>query len=296
MPPLDELYGRLLFTYPSPYRQEHEAEIVSTLIEAAEPGQRWPSVREAGGLLVGGLRTRAVVASREGTLAIWADGLRLGVALLLGSLIVDAYIPFMYGSGTRARFLPVLLVLAAIAVMRGASRVGLVLVVAVGVAAWPYVFVYFGPGWLVSTSGWPAYEILSPPIAAVVLLWLSWGRKTGHAWSWWLVAPVVVCPVLYELLLTHQAFGTLDSALGFHVPLSLFELVLPALLLIAWSMIAADPRPSIGAALYVAVHLTAVAPGVAAQSPYALPLLVPAVLASATIAGAAVSSRRLAHG
>jgi hypothetical protein len=144
-------------------------------------------------------------------------------------------------------------------------------------------------------QNWSAYEILSLPIAALVLLWYSRVGRTRHPWSWWLVAPVVVCPVLYELALTHRTFWTLESALGFHIPLSLFELVLPTVLLMVWSMIAADPRPSIGAALYVAVHLTAVAPGVAAGSSYALPLLVPAVLAAATIAGAAVSSRRLAH-
>jgi hypothetical protein len=297
MPPLDELYGRLLLTYPSPYREEHEAEIVSTLIEAAQPGQRWPSVREAAGLLVGGLRTGAVVASREGPRAIWADGLRLGVALLLGSWIADAYSPFMYSPGVRARFLPVLLVLAAIAVMRGASRVGLVLVVAAGAAAWPYVMLlYRGFGLFMFTQSWPAYEILSLPIAGLVLLWCSLVGRTRHPWSWWLVAPVVVSPVLYELVLTRGTFWTLQSTLGFHIPLSLFELVLPVALLIAWSIIAADPRPSIGGALYVAVHLTAVAPGVATHLTEALPLLVPAVLASATIAGAAVSSRRLAHG
>jgi hypothetical protein len=298
MPPLDELYRRLLFTYPEPYRREHEAEIVSTLLEAAEPQRRWPSVREATGLLVGGLRTRALVAAREGPLAIWADGLRLGVALLLGSYITNAYGPFMFESGTRARFLPVLLVLAAIAVMRGASRAGMVLVVAAAAAAWPYVLPYAGssPNLLVFTQSWSAYEVLSLPIAALVLLWYSWVRRSRRPWSWWLVVPVVVCPVLYEFVLTHPTYWTLQSALSFHIPLSLFELVLPSVLLVAWSTIAADPRPSIGAALYIAVHLTAVAPGVAAQPAYALPLLVPAILSAATIAGAAVSSRRLAHG
>jgi hypothetical protein len=93
-------------------------------------------------------------------------------------------------------------------------------------------------------------------------------RGASPPWSWWLVVPVVVCPVLYELVLTHPTYWTLQSALSFHIPPSLFELVLPTVLLVAWSTIAADPRPSIGAALYIAVHLTAVAPAVAAEPTY----------------------------
>ena len=47
-------YQRLLVTYPNGYRAAHGDEILSTLLEAARPTQRFPSWREATSLLLGG--------------------------------------------------------------------------------------------------------------------------------------------------------------------------------------------------------------------------------------------------
>lgn len=76
MPPLEELYRRLLVAYPAGYRQEHEAEMLTTLIDAAAAGRRVPSLPEAADLLVGGLRTRGVIAGRDGWRTLWAEALR----------------------------------------------------------------------------------------------------------------------------------------------------------------------------------------------------------------------------
>jgi len=70
-------YERLLFTYPTDYRAAHGEEILSTLLEAARPTQRWPSWREATSLLLGGLRLRARQAAKESPTRLWTDGFTL---------------------------------------------------------------------------------------------------------------------------------------------------------------------------------------------------------------------------
>ncbi|GGM55494.1 hypothetical protein GCM10011608_45440 [Micromonospora sonchi] len=91
MPDLERSYRRLLCAYPGSYRRERGLEILTTLLDAAEPGQVRPSRGEAAYLLVNGLRYRfvpptwigrlaaglvaiwaAVVLSGAGALAVWA--------------------------------------------------------------------------------------------------------------------------------------------------------------------------------------------------------------------------------
>jgi hypothetical protein len=76
-------YERLLFTYPSSYRRAHGDEMISTLLEAARPDQRLPAPRETASLLLGGLRRRALQAARQSPRRLWADGLHLGVLLIV---------------------------------------------------------------------------------------------------------------------------------------------------------------------------------------------------------------------
>ncbi|MEV4823912.1 hypothetical protein [Micromonospora sp. NPDC049274] len=91
MPDLERSYRRLLWAYPGFYRRERGLEVLTTLLDAAEPGQVRPSRGEAAHLLVSGLRYRfvpptwigrlatglvaiwaAVVLSGAGALAVWA--------------------------------------------------------------------------------------------------------------------------------------------------------------------------------------------------------------------------------
>jgi hypothetical protein len=55
---LERAYRRLLHAYPAAYRQKYEDEIVETLVTAAGPGRRRPTVPEAVDLVGGGLRSR----------------------------------------------------------------------------------------------------------------------------------------------------------------------------------------------------------------------------------------------
>jgi len=77
MSELERSYRRLLRAYPGFYRRERELEILTTVLDAAEPGQVRPSRGEAAALLLTGLRCRFVPPTRAGKLAtaivaVWA--------------------------------------------------------------------------------------------------------------------------------------------------------------------------------------------------------------------------------
>ncbi|GGN87636.1 hypothetical protein GCM10010112_70500 [Actinoplanes lobatus] len=57
-PTLERVYRRLLHAYPRPYRRRHGAEIVTTLLEMAEPGQQRPRLADSWHLIASGLRQR----------------------------------------------------------------------------------------------------------------------------------------------------------------------------------------------------------------------------------------------
>ncbi|MEV8504847.1 hypothetical protein AB0368_08455 [Actinoplanes sp. NPDC051475] len=62
---LERWYRRLLLAYPGHYRRRHGTEILTTMLEAAEPGRRRPVPAEAADLLLGGLRQRLRLPSRR---------------------------------------------------------------------------------------------------------------------------------------------------------------------------------------------------------------------------------------
>jgi hypothetical protein len=88
-------YERLLEAYPEAYRAERGQEILGTLLEGAKTGQRWPSVREAVGLVRGGVWTR--LADSSPSLRTWWYGV-LYLAVLL-TLFPKVYVQ----SGNIAR-------------------------------------------------------------------------------------------------------------------------------------------------------------------------------------------------
>ncbi|MFE9204819.1 hypothetical protein [Micromonospora sp. NPDC007230] len=87
MPDLERSYCRLLRAYPGFYRRERGLEILTTLLDAAEPGQVRPSRGEAAYLLVNGLRYRFVPPTwigrlAAGLVAIWAAVVLSGAGAL----------------------------------------------------------------------------------------------------------------------------------------------------------------------------------------------------------------------
>ncbi|WP_328473963.1 hypothetical protein OHA21_13910 [Actinoplanes sp. NBC_00393] len=84
-PALERTYKRLLRAYPPGYRRRHGREIVTTLLEMAEPGQQRPARAEMWHLLGSGIRQRFRLPA--GRPLAWALAV---LALLIGGAIGSA--------------------------------------------------------------------------------------------------------------------------------------------------------------------------------------------------------------
>jgi hypothetical protein len=263
---LERRYRRLLVTYPAEYRQDHESEILGTLLEAAAPGQQRPSPREAAALLLGGLRTRARLAARSPRL-MWSDGVRLGVLLILsgyasggirfGALLVTWQlssgaigsrlsvgawgVPYWWSGGPPVTAAPWAVVgiascLALVAVVRDRHRIalaavtGAVVVALVVAATRPFTPVPLG---LVLAGG-----------VVGVLAFRRSPKPDRRPWPWWLASLVLVWVGV------DAALG--DSGTAF-VPVTpiLLELA-PVAILLVISLATIDPRPAVAVALSAA--------------------------------------------
>ena len=87
---MERWYRVMLLGYPAQYRERHGGELLGTLLER-HPSRRLPSARESASLLDAGMLTR--LRGRLDQAPAWADGLRLGLLLLVlvraGSLLGD---------------------------------------------------------------------------------------------------------------------------------------------------------------------------------------------------------------
>lgn len=85
---LERRFRRLLLAYPGAYRRHHQAEILTTLMDAAGPGRTRPTGGEIRDLIIGGLRQRfrlpvgrlVAVAALLSALTVAGAGLALGSA------------------------------------------------------------------------------------------------------------------------------------------------------------------------------------------------------------------------
>jgi hypothetical protein len=243
---LERRYARLLGAYPAGYRHEHQQEILATLLDSAHPGQRHPSVREAAALAVGGLRTRARLAARQSPWSLWAEGLRLGVLLLLVSVTASAasatwllteFIATWITAKASGWVLSAAAALALVAVARGRFRAGLALRV-VAIAA----------GW---SSPPTQPELLALVVAAAILLVLLWrppAPSRRRAWPWLLATPLSLLVGLYGFHLGDRW----PMVTAWEVRSLAPNLAVVAVAL-AWASI--DPRVTIAAAVYVAPRL-----------------------------------------
>jgi hypothetical protein len=74
----------LMWAYPSGYRAERGGEIIDTLIDAAPADRKWPTFRDSGALIIGGLRVRTAQNRRLGTMANWRLALLFALVLYIG--------------------------------------------------------------------------------------------------------------------------------------------------------------------------------------------------------------------
>ena len=267
-------YQRLLLTYPTGYRAAHSDEIVSTLLEAARPTQRWPSWRESTSLLLGGLGLRARQAAKESPTRLWTDGLHLGVLLVV---LVNL------GGAMETRF-PLWIALVAVGalpVLRGWGRTPLAATAIAALAVARPLLPHIGlPWWLPGYGDWSAVGRYAWPVVVLaVLAWPGVGRLRSRSW-WWLLLPA--------------AQAALPLAEG---PRSLVKAGAEVGLLLAVLVVAVgalDPRPAIAAAVYLVPGLLYAAESIAEGAPSTLALgywMVLAVL-TATLAAAAWRIRR----
>ncbi|MEO3874400.1 hypothetical protein ABGB18_36880 [Nonomuraea sp. B12E4] len=191
MTALERRYRRLLLAYPRSYRAAHGDELLDVLLESAEPGSTVPALREAWGLLLGGVRSR-IAHQAAGT--PWADGLHLGVTAVAAANLA-ALLPY---AGTLPLW-TVLSALALLAVQRGWVLAAFPLTLAAGAKS---VFLASGqqpfdvtliPVYPSFLTDRPLYSDSSPFVVAagyaVVLVGLlvlaSRQRPRARSWWWW---------------------------------------------------------------------------------------------------------------
>jgi hypothetical protein len=246
---LERGYRRLLRAYPAWYRRERGGEILDTLLAAAPRGRTWPSLRDCGALVLGGLRVRAGQDRRLTTaanlrlavlfgVALWLTGRASGDLAFAGLGWLHLVSPGQYSGYAAVR--------------------GLVMLAAVG-AAW------FAPR--------PAVAAVSLiAIATVSLIAVATHAYPWQGGQWWLLDDPAMLPALALLALGKERmprywlwlpgaeiFGQMLTAYGrFHVPplfVSLWLYDLPWLVILAavvlWTVV--DARPAIAAGVCVAI-------------------------------------------
>lgn len=226
---LERRYRRLLFAYPPENRAANGEEIIGTLLEAASPGQRFPSGREATGLLLGGLRARARQAAAASPPRVWSDGLHLGVLLIVLANLSQAL------ELARAPW-TTLMAVGAVAVLRGWTRTAVVATaLAALAAARPLLPPVELPWWLPGYGDWSAVARYAVPVAVLAVLTRPKGSRPRPRSWWWLLLPIVhvaLPPVEQPWLVAGLGVG-----------------LLAAVLVVAVG--ALDPRPVVAAAVFL---------------------------------------------
>jgi hypothetical protein len=201
MSPLERRCRTLLRAYPRWYRRQRGDEMLATLLEASQPGQRWPSARDTRALIMGGLRVRAAQDQRLTTGANVRLAAQLGAALTL--LLLIAYnltfilviltSGYTHSAGTGYWPAYVLLGLAAVVSAWFAPRP--VVAVLAGAAAVAAAWLYWGSD--------RAMAILPAGLLVMLAVLVSFGERMPRSWLWLagaLFAANVMSVFLYSAL------------------------------------------------------------------------------------------------
>ncbi|MBE1588338.1 hypothetical protein ACFPOI_53075 [Nonomuraea angiospora] len=244
---LELRYRRLLRAYPKEYRAEHGEELIGTLMEAARPGARRPSLRETLHLLAGGFTVR-VRATRTSGVPAWTDGLHLGA--LIVAVVTFAQLPVLpYINYPAWAALGIVLM---VALVRGWLRLAAPLAAIAAVAAsWPMI------PWLgipVFTMG-PMYGDLAPVAPYWVVAAASavlavrragkgrwWGATMPGRSPRWLLVPLAGWALQLAQVPTYEPVWVVSRA-GAEVA--------ALLLVLAATLAARDGRWALAAAVYL---------------------------------------------
>ncbi|MER5424433.1 hypothetical protein [Streptosporangium roseum] len=283
---LERRYRRLLLTYPRDYRSDHGDELIGLLLDTAEPGSSMPSLKEAAGLVAGGLRARLARGTRG---PAWADGLHLGVTVLTVANLATL-MPF-------ARTLPLwvaLSALAALAVLRGWVRSALPLVLLTGLKAGtlatatplldhtilPVFPDFFVTGALYSTGGLLS-AVTGHVLAFAGLSALAVRRQPVHTRSWWWLLLLPLIAAADPVWLGREA--------GAPQPLVKIIGEIALLGLAVWAgHVARDPRWALASAMYLLAASVAFGESLSYLSLSPQDMAHWALLALLTLAGAVV--------
>jgi hypothetical protein len=85
---LERRYRGLPAAYPKEHRERHAEEMIAVLMAGAEPGRRWPALRDAYDVVCGGLAIRLQRAADQGSRRHWRDA--ADVAALIAPLLLFA--------------------------------------------------------------------------------------------------------------------------------------------------------------------------------------------------------------
>jgi hypothetical protein len=94
----------LLRAYPAAYREVRGEEIIGTLLEATPQQRSWPRLRDIRGLVLGGLRARAMLNQQFTTAANVRVAVLAGVAAYLAysaAAVVGPYVRAGVSSGAQ---------------------------------------------------------------------------------------------------------------------------------------------------------------------------------------------------
>jgi hypothetical protein len=247
---LERGYRRLLRAYPAWYRRERGEEILDTLLAAAPRGRTWPSVRDCGALILGGLRVRAGQNRRLTTAANLRLAVLFGVALwLTGEVAGDlafAGLGWLHWvpPGQHFGYAAVhgLVILAAIGAAWFAPRPAVAAISLIAAATISLIAVatdtypWQGPWWL-----------LGEPAMLAALALLAPGKERMPRWWLWLLGAELVAQMLPWL--PYGRFHTLPFFLVPWLNDVPWLIVLAAAVL--WAVV--DARPAIAAGVCAAL-------------------------------------------
>ena len=239
MSPLERRCRSLLRAYPRWYRRQRGDEMLATLLEASQPGQRWPSARDARGLIIGGLRVRATQDQRLTTAANLRLAAQLGAALALLTLVTGSLTAifliwvhaYTLSTGVAQSLVCGLLGLAVVvAAWFGSRSVVAVLAAATAAAA---AWGYWGSD--------KALAILPAGLLIMLAVLVYLGGRLPRSWLW-LAGAWFGWNVL-------QALSVLEPLRFLYGPLAFVPWIILGLVVL-WAFV--DARPAMAMAVYIA--------------------------------------------
>ncbi|MEN3309842.1 MAG: hypothetical protein V7603_6044 [Micromonosporaceae bacterium] len=280
--PLEERYRRLLRGYPKAYREERSQEIIATLVQLARPGQRYPTIREAVALVLGGLRTRAGVHRRYRSGDVWAGTLHLAVLLLLADgaammlaesiimttrLIANGRLSVLSDLGFPLTTALVCGALLATAASRRAVALPLTLLAILTQYLWapnrmtmngllwqlPLAAALTVPllRWHAPASPHPVRWLVAVPVALIVMPSQLPAVFSEHSWTWILFRNQFW--ILQAALLGCALWSVVDARAALAAGAAMLAFALPALHLWATANLTASPTANTQEALYALV-------------------------------------------